>query len=201
MTEKQIEKIKEDIKILRARLAGEKRRFGGYFDSGGIRYVIPELYFKLGDYKGALNYFNWFAREFPGDISNPAFNLFWTITLVHHKRFNEAVRLAYKTAFSNTYLIDMVCNRDAKSIDKSELSGSESLNFAKEIVEICGKFLTREFRSWICNLSETEEFRINMNRFVSLQKLIKDEPAGTLRAKLIDESSTMEKRLTERDDE
>lgn len=46
MTEKQIAKVKSKIRSLRARLSAEKRKFGGYDDSRGIRYVIAELHLK-----------------------------------------------------------------------------------------------------------------------------------------------------------
>jgi len=53
MTEKQIQRIKKKITNLRAVLSAEKRKFGGYFDNRGIRYLIPDLYLKIPDYKGA----------------------------------------------------------------------------------------------------------------------------------------------------
>lgn len=200
MNDKQIERIKDKIKVYRTRLASEKRRFGGYFDNGGIRYVIPELYLQIGDYKGALTYFTWFSREFYDDIGFPFFNLFWTFTLYKNKKNRDAVRMAYKTAFSNTYLIDLICNKVTISIDKSELGGTENLNYAKEIVEWCDRLLTKDFKVWICNLNETEEFKNNMNRFISIQKLIKDESEGLLRTTLIEESSKLERQLTEQED-
>jgi hypothetical protein len=201
MTEKQVEIIKAKIKSCRARLASEKRRFGGYFDNSGIRYQIPELYLRIGDYKGALTYFIWFAREFPGDTAFPFFNLFWSFTFFKNKREKDAVRLAYKTAFSNTYLINLICKRETNSIDKSESAGSENLDYAKEIAEWCDKLLTKDFRTWLCTLNETEEFRSNMNKFISIQKLIEDEPVGPLRSRLIDESSALERKLGEREED
>jgi hypothetical protein len=57
MTEKQIQRIKKRIKFLRGRLTAEKRQFGGYHDESGIRYVIPELYMQIMDFKGAMYYF------------------------------------------------------------------------------------------------------------------------------------------------
>ena len=47
MTERQIKNIKKTIKFYRARLAAEKRMFGDYDDSPGLRYIIPELYLKI----------------------------------------------------------------------------------------------------------------------------------------------------------
>ena len=200
MTEKQIEKIKDAIKRYRGRLTGEKRRFGGYFDNGGIRYIIPELYLQIGDYKGALNYFRWFSREFPDDSGFPSFNLFCTFILYQNKKFKEAVRSAYKTAFSNTYLIDLICKKSSTSIDKSELDGGETLIYAKEIVEGCDKLLPKDFTIWLCKFSESDEFKANLNKYISLQKLIKDEPVGQLRSHLIDESAKLERQLTYEDD-
>jgi hypothetical protein len=97
MTEKQIERIRNTIKVYRSRLAGEKKRFGGYFDNGGVRYKIPELYIQLGDYKGALTYFRWFEREFSDDCGFPFFDLFWSFTYFKNKREKDAIRLAYRT--------------------------------------------------------------------------------------------------------
>jgi hypothetical protein len=196
MTDKQIERIKKTIKIYRARLAAEKRRFHGYFDNGGSRYIIPEFYLKIADYKGALTYFRWFTKEFPDDSGFPSLNLFWTLTLYQNKKIKEANSKAYKTAFSNTYLIDLICNKETIGIDKSELDGSESLVYAKQIVEGYIKLLTPEFKEWICRLNETEDFKSNLNRFISLQKLIKDESTGPSRSRLINESSKLEVLLT-----
>lgn len=200
MTDKEIEYIKDTIKKYRSRLSGEKKRFGVYFDNAGVRYIIPELYIKIGDFKGGLAYYRWFSREFSDDSGLPSFYLFCTLILYQNKRLNEATRLAYRTAFSNTYIIDLVCSKTPTEVDKSELGGGESLIYATQIIEGCNKLLTREFKIWLCKLSETDEFRGNLNKFISLQKLIKDEPSGPLRSHLIDESSKIEKQLTDEDE-
>ena len=46
MTDKQREKINQKTRSLRSKLSTEKRKYGGY----GKRYIIAELYLKLGDY-------------------------------------------------------------------------------------------------------------------------------------------------------
>ena len=196
MTDRQIERIKNTIKIYRGRLAAEKRKFGGYFDNGGTRYIIPEFYLQIKDYKGALTYFRWFSKEFPDDSGFPSFDLFLALTLYENRKINDAVKMAYKTAFSNTYLIDLICNKTTFRMDKSELDGSDNLDFAKEIVDGCVNLLTTDFKAWICSLSETEDFKSNLNKFISLQKLIKDEDVGPLRSKLIKESRKLEILLT-----
>ena len=196
MTEKQIQRIQKTIKIYRARLAAEKRRFGGYFDNGGTRYIIPEFYLQIEDYKGALIYFRWFSKAFPDDCGFPSFNLFWTITLFQNNKIKEAVKKAYATAFSNTYLIDLICGKKPVQLDKSELSGSEDLKYAIQIHDGCVNLLTADFISWISSLSETVDFKKNLNLYISLQKLIKDEPSGPARTRLLNESHKLEKLLT-----
>ena len=197
MTEKQILKIKKKIKVCRARLATEKRMFGTYDDSQGLRYYIPELYLKIQDYKGALVYYRWFSKAFPDDIGFPDFNLFWTATLFENSKISDALKKAYKTAFSNTYLLDLLSGKDPVQLDKSESIGFETLDYAKDAYEDCIKILTFEFQTWIGNLSETEEFKANMNKFISIQKLIKDEPVGKLRTELIQTSRKLTRQLTD----
>ena len=198
MTDKQIQKIQKRIKAYRAILTNEKKRFGGYMDSGGIRYVIPELYLQIQDYKGAMTYFRWFSKAFPDDIGFPAFNLFWAATLFENNKIPESLRKVYETAFSNTYLLDLIAGKDVKPIDKSELIGFENLDYAKQIYKGCIELITLEFQIFLTGLIEDKGFKDNLNKYIGLQKLIKDEPVGQMRSHLINESTKFEKATTGR---
>ena len=198
MTEKQIERIKKTIKFYRARLAAEKRLHGGYDDSAGLRYIIPELYFKIRDYKGALVYYRWFSKAFPDDIGFPVFNLLWSAAFFENNKIPQAINKAYETAFSNTYLPDLINGKDPVQLDKSETIGFENLEYAKQVYKDCINLITLEFQIWISNLSEFDDFKANLNKFISIQKLIKDEPVGPMRTGLIHESTKFERQLTGR---
>ena len=198
MTEKQIEKIKKTIKFYRARLAAEKRMHGDYDDSAGLRYRIPELYFRIRDYKGALVYFRWFSKAFPDDIGFPVFNLLWSAAYFENNKITEAIQKAYETVFSNTYLIELIGGRETIQLDKSELIGYENLEFAKQIYKDCINLITLEFQIWISNLSEFEDFKANLNKFISIKKLIKDEPVGPIRTGFIRECNKFKRQLTGR---
>ena len=108
----------------------------------------------------------------------------------------RAIRKLYKTAFSNTYLLDLICDKNPQSINKSENFGAEPLCYAKQIEDECNKLITPDFKKWVCVLIETDEFKNNLNRFICLQKLIKDEDQGKLRNELLEESRTLENKLT-----
>jgi hypothetical protein len=58
--------------------------------------------------------------------------------------------------------------------------------------------ITVEFQIWISNLSEFDDFKANLISFISIQKLIKDEPVGLMRTMLIQESNKLQRQLTGR---
>ena len=81
MTDKQKEKIRDKIKKVKQTLAAEKRKFGGFDDSRGLRYVPTGLYVKIGDFDGGLKYLKWFEKNFPNDIGFPGFLFESTVIL------------------------------------------------------------------------------------------------------------------------
>lgn len=52
MTPKQAERLIKKIAVIKRVLAAEKRKFGGYDDSRGLRYLPTRYYLQLGDYRG-----------------------------------------------------------------------------------------------------------------------------------------------------
>jgi len=91
MTEKQIERVRTKIARVKRALAADKKEWGGYYhDGSGIRYMCPELYLKIRDFKGSLNYFRWFSKNFPDDVCYGEFYLEWAITFFELGRLEEA---------------------------------------------------------------------------------------------------------------
>ena len=63
MTLKQKERIELKIKKIRSILSAEKKKFGCYDDSRGLRYMPTSLYLKLQDYQGGQVYLRWFKND------------------------------------------------------------------------------------------------------------------------------------------
>ena len=196
MTEKQIEEIRTKIRSNRARLRAEQKKYGACRDGEGKRYYIAELYAKIGDFRGALRYLNWFEEEFPQDIGDPLFHFIWTVALVENDRTEEAKKKAYTTAFSNTYLFDLLLDRPVEQMDKSELISFESLEFAEEIKGTCIKYGTERFFSWLKAFTESDEYRDNMNAFINLSKQIKHTEQGEERRALLKQERDFINKLT-----
>ncbi len=154
------------------------------------------LYAKLGDFRGALRYFHWFEEEFPQDIGDPLFHFIWTVALVEKNRTEEARKKAYTTAFSNTYLFDLLLDRPVEPMDKSELISFESLEFAEEIKETCKKYGTERFFSWLQAFVESDEYKDNLNVFIDKSRQIKHTEQGGERRTLLKQERDFINRLT-----
>jgi hypothetical protein len=94
MTPKQAERLRQKITDIRRVLAAEKRKFGCYDDSRGLRYSPLKYYVQLGDFKGGLTYLRWFHRNFPDDAGFPDFLFEWTLILFRNGRLQDATQTA-----------------------------------------------------------------------------------------------------------
>src|SRR5699024_10525078 len=101
MTPKQAERLQKKISDIRRALAAEKRKFGAYDDSRGLRYLPTRYYMQLGDYRGGLTYLRWFSKNFPDDGGFPDFLFEWTVILFKSGRLKEAAQKAFETFCAN----------------------------------------------------------------------------------------------------
>lgn len=174
MTENQIEKIKLSIKKHREALTAEKRLYGGFNDSAGRRYYISDLYMRIADYKGAITYKKWFDKNFPDDIGGPLLSLSWAISYFELGKIKEAKIYTIDTAFQNIYLHGLLLDNEIKQIDMYE-HGYDMLEFTKSIIKDCKKVATQLYRDWLTSFMKTSEYIEPINRFITINKLLKNE--------------------------
>lgn len=185
MTPKQIERIQKKIRSIRASLAAERRRLGGYDDSGGRRYLPPGLYLKIGDYKGGMTYFRWFAKNFPDDIGMPDFLFEWTVVLFKVGKLNEASRKARETYFSNTYLLDSFLGRSLDTTQREEWSDFAKVDFLQYFSYSSDDVELADFLEWLEVGYDSEAFRSLRERFLHVNRLILDCENRAERVKLL----------------
>ena len=187
MTPKQIERIRFKIKQVRASLAAEKRKFGAYYDSRGLRYLPLNYYIQLQDYKGGFTYTRWFQKTFPDDIGFPDFLFEWTVILFKTGKVENAERMAIKTYFSNTYLFDKFFNRPIIQIDKYEFSNWQSPDIIQHFNYSSSYEDLLEFSNWLKAFEETDRFKKIVDRFLEIQKALKHENSTVKRRQLLNE--------------
>jgi hypothetical protein len=193
MTDKQIEKIKLSIKRHRAALTAEKRKFGGFHDGSGTRYHISDLYIRISDYKGTINYKKWFDKNFPDDVGDAVLSLNWSIAYYGLGQVRETKIFTIDTAFQNVYFHGLLLDRVVDKIDMYE-SGQDILEFTKSYIADCKKVVTKSYLDWLSNFMDTDEYKIPINRFIALNKLLKDENNQGKRIGLIKQIRDLEQK-------
>lgn len=191
MTEKQIERIKLSIKKHRAALTAEKRKFGGFDDSAGRRYFISDLYMRIADYKGAITYKKWFDKNFPDDIGGPLLSLNWSIAYYGLGQITETKIYTIDTAFQNIYLHGLLLEREVTRIDIYE-HGYDMFEFAQSMIKDSKKVVTQPYLDWLSTFVDTDEYKAPINKFITLNKLLKDENNRDKRIELIDHIRDLE---------
>lgn len=195
MTEKQIERVKTKIKKIKAALAADKKRWGGFYDdSRGLRYAPPRLYIQIADFSGGLRYMNWFHKNFPDDSCYPDFLFEWTIILFKTGRLKEAEKKAFQTFCHNTYLFDKFFNKEIIPIDKFESSNLEVAEFIKSSFDyIHSQDNLTDFSEWLNNFIKTEKFVQQSNKLIEINKRLKTEKDSETRWYLIEQADQLEK--------
>jgi hypothetical protein len=185
MTPYQNERLELKIKKIRNILATEKRKYGGYDDSRGLRYLPTSLYIKLQDYKGGLVYTRWFAKNFPDDAGFPDFLFEWTIILFMNGKMKDAERKAVETFFSNTYIFNKFFGKEIVPIDKSENWSVEQPEFLDGFKYSSGQSELAVFAQWLNEFEQTEKFKSVAGRFTQAQMKLKYEKDPEMRHYLI----------------
>lgn len=197
MTPKQQERIEKKIKKIKAALAADKNRWGGFYDdSGGIRYLPPRYYIQLENFSGGLRYMNWFNKNFPDDCGYPDFMFEWTIILFKTGRLKEAEKKAFLTFTRNTYVFDKFFCRLITPIDKWEGSNLEVPDFAINYFKYSHDEVNLlDFAAWLDNLTRSEKFVRLMNNYIDIHKRLKGESDHKKRKNLIEQADMLENEL------
>ena len=190
MTDKQIERVKVKIGKYKKALAADKKYWGGqYHDGQGIRYIIPEQFIKIKDYKGGQRYFNWFDKNFPDDSGYPIFLFEWAFILFKCDKLMEAENKVHQTFFSNTYLFDKFLGKEPLLLDKNESSSWEYKSLVDSFAYSSMDREFIEFASWTEKILSGRTFLDKANEFFEIERELKNEPVGKKRTELVNRLS------------
>ncbi len=185
MNPKQAERLQKKISDIRRALAAEKRKFGAYDDSRGLRYLPTKYYLQLGDYRGGLTYLRWFDKNFPDDGGFPDFLFEWTVILFKSGKLKEAAQKAFETFCANTYLFDRFFGRPVVPIDKYEGSNLATPSFTEHFPYSSGQAELADFSVWLENLALSEDFTYRTSRYIEVYKRLKTEKDREARFELL----------------
>jgi len=171
MTPKQIERIQNKIVKIKRALAADQRRWGGYYDdSRGLRYLAPELYIKIKDYKGAMRYFNWFNKTFDDDMGFPFFLFEWSITLFKNGKLKEDEKKMCQAILRSETLIDKFLKHDCFSLNMNENSSLEFVTLLNDQIYNFSDVEFKDFSEWLSNFTSGDFFRRHFSEFLVIAR-------------------------------
>ena len=185
MTDKQKQRLEAKIKRIRGDLTYEKRKFGCYDDSRGLRYLPTALYLKLQDYKGGLVYLRWFVKNFPDDCGFPEFLFEWSVILFKNGKIKDAERKAVEAYFSNTYIFDKFFGRTIVPIEKLENWNVEKPEYLYDFKYSPEQPELADFAQWLMKFEQTDKFKSVAERFIQAHVKLLTEHDPELRHYLV----------------
>ncbi len=186
MTPRQAEQLQKKITTIKSTLAAEKRKFGDYDDSRGLRYLPTRLFLQLGDFAGGLRYTRWFHQAFSDDAGFPDFLFEWTVILFKSGKLKEAAKKAFETFCSNTYLFDKYFGTPLVEKDIWHSSNLDGIPFANYFNYDSLHPGWEDFSDWLERFIETEKFKTASAAFIDLERQLKTERDIHVRGRLID---------------
>ncbi len=195
MTLKQIERAKKKISDIKRTLAAEKRKFGCYDDSRGLRYLPTKYFIQLGDYSKGLTYIKWFDKNFPDDSGFPEFLFEQTIILFKCGKTKKAEQKAFQTFCSNPYWLDKFFGRPITPVDMWHSSNLTSIDYTEALEYSSGQQHLADYSEWLDKLISTDDFINRSNKYVNIYKRLKTESDKEMRHYLVRQASQLEQGL------
>ena len=175
MTPKQAERLRQKITAIRRALVDEKKKFGAYDDSRGLRYLPSRYYVQLGDFKGGLTYLRWFQKNFPDDAGFPDFLFEWTLILFQSHKLRDAARKAMETYRADIHLLDAFLGRPGTPVEPWEQVALDAEAYASYCAALGGQADLTAFAEWLGALVVSEAFLANSSQFLDLHRQLHGE--------------------------
>jgi len=196
MTNKQGDKLRIKIKKIKAALADDKKRAGGFYDdSRGLRYMPTELYIQLGDWAEGAKYLRWFHKNFPDDSGFPDFLFEWTIIAFKSGDIKKAEKIVFSVFCSNTYFIDKFFGRPIVPLEKFENSNIDIPEFVDNLSYSCEQTSLADFADWLDNFTRSEKFGAASQKFIEIYRRLKIEKDLLTRHYLTRQAQQLEERF------
>lgn len=142
-------RLKSRARRLLKALKAERRRFGGFDDSGGKRYRIGPLFMQAGALDEALDFYRAFDRWFPDDAGEPMNCFFWALALHRAGDAGGAEDRLLQTLVSNLYLLPALLGETVLREDMEHTSNWDVPEYVLSISLEFSPLLSDGERDWI----------------------------------------------------
>jgi hypothetical protein len=185
MTPKQAERLTQKISAIRRTLAAEKKKFGWYDDSRGLRYLPTRYYVQLGEFKSGLSYTRWFSKNFPDDVGFPDFLFEWTLLLFQNAKLKEAEQKAVETFCADRQLFDQFLTRPVAPAEPWEETPLPTASYATYFASLGQPIGLEKFAQWLAAFMATERFLARAAQYQHLRRQLHTEQDAEKRQALV----------------
>jgi hypothetical protein len=180
-------KIKERIKRYEGDLHKEFKKFRYISDDSGKRYLIGPMYLLLGDTSGAIKAFEWFEKQFSDDSGEPFHLLCWALALYQSNDSAKATKKLRRAMLSNLYLLPCLVGVEQPPLDIWQSANWEGKEYVEQGPAELLELWDEQALGWAEGLYQSESFQKARERTIEIFRLLKTEPVGPKRSKLVEE--------------
>lgn len=184
MTPKQSERLKGKIAAIRRTLAYERRRYGCYDDSRGLRYLPLSYYLALADYKGGLTYSKWFHKNFEDDVCFPDFLFEWTIVLFKTSNIKAAEQKAFEAFCSSQQLFGLFFSMQPEPGPGKLLPVAVAGGQLQKFFYNATQPELADFTQWLQAFRKSEKFVSRSSKYIKLTDRLTTEDDAEVRGYL-----------------
>jgi len=184
-------KIKNRITKYKRELQKEKDLTGYINDGFGKRYLLFCFYFVLGDFDNADEYFEWYKREFSDDIGDPIQQLCWALSINRMGKDKEARYRLAELMLSNLYIIPYLLRYEVERYDIWHGINTEDPEYVDFIFDEVKEAITNSDLQWMKDLYHSPEFTHIRERYIEIERKLKDAKEYEERSKLTDEADSL----------
>ncbi len=174
MTSSEQKKFRDRANRARRGLLKEKEECGYINDESGKRYRAAVYYVLAGANDKALDFYTWFEDEFPDDIGEPVFDLYWALAESRAGHEKEASYRLQVAMISNIYMLPYLFREPIETLDIWHHSNPSAPDYLYDIEEFLDE-PTVEEREWIKGKYMSQAFTDLRNGYISAYHSLKYE--------------------------
>ncbi len=158
-------KYRERANRARRALFKEREKFGATSDGSGKRYQVCIYFVLSGAPEKATEFLDWFEKEFPDDVGEPAFLLYAALAYYRVGSPGKAQEHLLNSMLSNIYLLPYLFSRPLPEQDIWHSSNWAQPSYIEEIEEFLEEPTSQE-REWFKELFDGELFTGIRHRYI-----------------------------------
>lgn len=141
-------------------------------DNQGVRYVLAPLYQLAGDLDGALEAYDWYARDYPDDVGDPHHTFCWGLALFQDDRRKDALRRWREALFQNVYIAPLLLDRALPDPDVWHGNNLAMPDYAATYVNLFGELWedAHDARTALTYLWAHSEVQNALDRWIDLSR-------------------------------